>query len=53
MIEIQICGNCKYNRYCYENSGFTCACDESDNYGLETFYDEVCDCWVGKTERDD
>ena len=38
----QECGNCKFNK----REGFDCfTCDneESESYGLETFFDTVCD----------
>lgn len=52
MKEIKLCGNCKFSSYSKEDREFCCCCEESDNYGLPTFYDEVCDEWKGKTNNE-
>lgn len=38
-----VCGNCKYNKYDYTTEEFTCDCEESAYYGLETYYEDSCD----------
>lgn len=43
------CGNCKHCRYDWELSEYICQNEESDNYGLETDYEESCAAWE---ERD-
>lgn len=45
MVEIQkmnnkICGNCAHNTY--DNGDFICGNENSDNYGVPTFYDDSC-----------
>lgn len=39
----KICGNCLYNKYNYDTEEFTCDCEESMYYGIETDYEESCD----------
>lgn len=45
----QICGECKYNKRDYSKpdkecySKFCCDNEESENYGVPTFYDDTCD----------
>ncbi len=44
-----ICGNCKHHTppdYCNgENGDWTCGCEKSENYGLETLYGDECEEW--------
>ena len=50
------CGTCKFNtcdRSNLDTEGyldFVCGNEESDNYGVSTFYDDSCDCWEGKED---
>ena len=39
----RICGNCKYNEYDVESEDFICKNEESEYYGVETFYEDTCD----------
>ena len=45
----EICGECKYNKRDFskpQNSGyaeFCCGNENSDNYGVPTYYDDSCD----------
>ena len=43
-----VCGNCKYNKYDYTTEEFTCDCEESAYYGLETYYEDSCDVFEEK-----
>lgn len=52
----EVCGNCKHNKRDFskpqnENySSFCCGNEDSENYGVPTFYDDVCDDFE---EKDD
>lgn len=43
------CGNCKYNKYTPDgrngsmNGKFYCGNEDSEEYGVPTFYDDSCD----------
>ena len=45
----EICGECKHNKRDFskpQNSGyaeFCCGNEDSDNYGVPTYYDDTCD----------
>ena len=45
----EVCGNCKHNKRDFsktqnENySSFCCGNEDSENYGVPTFYDDACD----------
>ena len=45
----EYCGNCKWNKRDFskpQNNGyaeFCCGNEESDEYGVPTFFDDVCD----------
>ena len=45
----EICGECKYNKRDFskpQSSGyseFCCRNEDSENKGVQTFYDDVCD----------
>lgn len=44
----KVCGTCRYNRRTDEGHGFQefcCGNEESEYYGVPTFYDETCDDW--------
>lgn len=46
MIDMEnVCGNCKYNKYNFTTEEFTCDCEESAYYGLETYYEDSCDAF--------
>ena len=50
----EVCGNCKYNKRDFskpQNKGyaeFCCGNEESEEYGVPTFYDDSCDCFEEK-----
>lgn len=50
----EICGTCKYNKRDFskpQNEGyieFCCGNEDSDMYGVPTFYDDTCDEWEEK-----
>ena len=46
----KICGNCEYNQYDTEADDYVCACEDSEAYGISTFYEDTCDNFE---ERDD
>lgn len=52
----QICGECKYNRRDFSKpqdgnySKFCCGNEDSENYGIPTFYDDSCEDFE---EKDD
>lgn len=40
------CGTCRYNKPSWETgklTGYSCDNDESDYYGVSTFYDDSCE----------
>lgn len=44
----ECCGNCKHNKYSPDGNGirngcFYCGNEDSDQYGVPTFYDDACD----------
>ena len=40
----EVCGTCKWN--CRTSDGeYGCGNDESEMYGVSTFYDDTCDDW--------
>ena len=55
----EVCGNCKHNKRdfskpqnsCY--SEFCCGNEDSDNYGVPTFYDDACDDFEEKEWHDE
>lgn len=46
----ECCGNCKHNKRDFskpQNQGyieFCCGNEQSDEYGVPTFFDDTCDC---------
>lgn len=50
----ECCGTCNFNKRDFskpQNEGyaeFCCGNEESDEYGVPTMYDDVCDCWEEK-----
>lgn len=50
----EVCGNCKYNKRDFskpQNTGyaeFCCGNEDSEEYGVPTFYDDSCDEWEEK-----
>lgn len=52
----QMCGECKYNKRDFskpQDSGyskFCCGNEDSENYGVPTFYDDSCDDFEGREE---
>lgn len=50
----ECCGTCNFNKRDSsksQNEGyaeFCCGNEESDEYGVPTMYDDVCDCWEEK-----
>ena len=46
----EICGECKYNKYSTTEKEFYCSNTDSDNYGIQTMYDDSCDDFE---EKDD
>lgn len=50
----EICGTCKYNKRNYSNPQgmgyieFCCGKEDSEEYGVPTFYDDTCDDWEEK-----
>ena len=55
----EVCGNCKHNKRDFlkpqnENySSFCCGNEDSDNYGVPTFYDDACDDFEEKELQDE
>jgi hypothetical protein len=47
----EVCGNCKYNKRDFskpQNAGYAeycCGNENSEEYGVLTFYDDTCDEW--------
>lgn len=41
---MECCGNCKYHRPMAQDA-FMCDNEDSEGYGLETVYDDYCDCY--------
>lgn len=52
----ECCGTCKFNKRDFskpQNRGyaeFCCENEEGDNYGVPTYYDDVCDDWRDKDD---
>ena len=50
----QCCGTCKFNKRYFskpQNKGyaeFCCGNEDSDEYGVPTFYDDTCDAYEEK-----
>lgn len=50
----ECCGTCNFNKRDFskpQNEGyaeFCCGNEESDEYGVPTMHDDVCDCWEEK-----
>lgn len=44
-----VCGTCLYNRWEGKDT-FSCGNEESDNYGVQTFYDDTCEEWGEKED---
>lgn len=43
MVMRELCGTCVF--HVREGDEWVCTCEESDNYGLETNYEEFCFEW--------
>ena len=44
------CGTCGWHKY-DDDVDFTCSNEESDGYGEYTMFEDCCDCWEGRDER--
>lgn len=43
MFETGNCGTCKYHFKDNSTGEWTCGCPDSENYGIETGYNDSCD----------
>lgn len=44
----EVCANCEYNTHDEECGEWSCGNEESDCYGLPTFYDDGCEFFEEK-----
>lgn len=44
----ECCGTCCYNKKDWQTKEFCCGNEDSENYGLQTFYDDGCEDWEEK-----
>jgi hypothetical protein len=48
----EVCGNCKYNKRDFSKPQgyieFCCGNENSEEYGIPTFFDDTCDAWEDK-----
>lgn len=53
MDERMCCGTCKYNRAERTNTGniFYCGCIGGDYFGADTAYDDTCDSYEQKEDK--
>lgn len=40
---IEVCGECKHNKYDLWDDAFFCTNERSENCGCPTFYNDTCD----------
>ena len=46
MLKEKCCGTCEWHKFC--DGEWICVSEESDAYGVETLYDEVCDAYESR-----